>query len=132
MKTNELVVVGINWDAITVAVNGENKRLTWAELRAAATQDDSDLRTVYAGVLDEAKQIAKGKKAVRVEAKNLNGHVTDTAALTWAAVLSDMAGEHVSSRVVAADWGQTGSYSQATKEVDEAGKALAKKGYEVY
>lgn len=130
-ETNSLVVVGIDWDGATVAVNGGNRRIGWADLRAAARQDDADLRAVYAGVLAEAEQMARGRRAIRVAARNISGHDSDAGALTWAATLHYMSGEMATCRTVAADWGQTGSHGYAARDAEEARRALAARGYEV-
>lgn len=130
-ETNELVVVSIGWDDVTVAVNGGNKRMSWDILRAAAGQDDAGLRVVYAGVLAEAAKMARSRRAIKVTASNMSGHDSDAGALTWAATLHTMSGEFVSGRTVAADWGGTGSKSHAIREAAEARTALAAKGYEV-
>lgn len=58
--TNELVVVKVGRDSMTVAVNGQNKVLGWDALRRAASAENADagLRKVYAGVLAEAEAMA--------------------------------------------------------------------------
>lgn len=130
MKTNELV--SVSWDGVVVeAANGENKRVSWDTLRAAATQDDAGLRAVYAELFDEAKRMARETRSVKVRASNLNGSPEDLGCRTWAAQVVTMAGESLSVRTVAADWGQTGTKSYAERDAEEARKVLPQRGYMV-
>jgi hypothetical protein len=56
--TNALVVVRVDEGGVTVAVNGENRRVAWDDLRAAAGQADRELAAAYKGVLREAEGVA--------------------------------------------------------------------------
>ena len=131
MKTSELVLVSVSWDGVTVTVDGEIKRVSWDNLRAAATQDDAGLRAVYAGLLEDAKRMARESKRVKVRVANLNGGPDDLGGRTWAAHVVTMGGETLSVRTVAADWGQTGTKSYAMRDAEEAKKVLPQRGYTV-
>jgi hypothetical protein len=72
-ETNELVVVKVDADGATVAVNGENRRISWHDLRQAASQDDAGLRAAYRGVLRQAEEMAShGPLGVSVERDETN------------------------------------------------------------
>ena len=45
-------------DAVICTVNGEEKRLTWTTLKAAASQGDGELRATYSRILKQAETIA--------------------------------------------------------------------------
>lgn len=131
MTATEVMVVDVSFDAVTMKVHGESKRIAWLALRQAAKQDDTDLAGVYSALLADAERMARGRKTVRVAVHNMSGGDDDLGARTWAATLHYMSGEFATGRLVAADWGQTGNRAYALRDADEARTTLAARGYEV-
>lgn len=106
--------------------DNRGKTVSWETLHAAAGQDDPALRAVYADLLAEALYMARTKKVIVVSIAN-----TARTPGCYEAVLRNVAGEHVSGRLVAADWGQRGGHGYALRDVDEAARHLGSRGYAV-
>lgn len=119
-------VVKANKDGVTVNANGKRQVLSWADLRSAASQSDKDLRSVYGELLAEAKRFAQVEKTLTVTINNRtntpHGHEAE---------LYDTAGEFVSGRIVAADFGLAGTYGHAMRDAKTAIEKLSKRGYTV-
>lgn len=63
-QTNNIVVIGANRAGATVAVNGENKCIGWADLREASRQYDGGLQRVYQQILQQAEAVVAGGPVV--------------------------------------------------------------------
>jgi hypothetical protein len=126
VRNNKVLVCDVTWEGVVVAVNGKNRHITWADLRAAAAQEDNELRKVYSDILSVAKGIASRRKAVEIW---LEGSGT----APYEARMCDMAGEHVPGRLVSAAWGaERGFYMEdAVEDAHEAEATLRQRGYEV-
>lgn len=131
MNANVTTELNVNRISRESGVLVNDQWIGWDTLRAAASQDDVALAAVYSDVLRRAGEMARRQKMVTVGVHNLSGHVTDTAAYTWAAVASYMDGTPVGGRTIAADWGQTGSRTAALRDAAEARRVLTEKGYDV-
>lgn len=129
--TTTAMVTDVSWDTVTAKLAGKTHYLTWSELREAATQDDADLRTAYAGILAQAEKMARDRRAVRVTVHNFGGHHSDLGARTWGATIRRMNGEHFPASIVAADCGQTGTKGYAMRDAREAIGTLRTRGYDV-
>lgn len=124
-------VESVSWQTVTVTDGATQRYLDWDRLAKAAKQDDADLRAEYGRLLADARDLARNRKMVKVVVRNLSGGPDDLGARTWAALLVDPAGEHVSGRIVGADFGQTGTRTAAIREADEARQTLRSRGYDV-
>ena len=127
----EIKVTRVSFAGVDLAVFGKPAFLSWAKIEAATAQQDADLAEVYSVLLATARRTAAGTKSVRVTVRNLSGHSDDTAAYTWAALVLDMAGQLVTGRTVAADWGCTGGYGQAHRDAKIAIETLTGRGWHV-
>jgi len=130
IETNKVLVVAVCWSGVTVEANGRPSYLTWETLHAAANQDEPELHRVYSEIRDQARRMAAEKKAMRIVVCNTSRDEAGNVP-TWSAGLVDMAGQHVSGRIIAADWGQTGVRSYAERDAAEARTKLSQRGYEV-
>lgn len=64
MRTNEIIVMGTDECGLRVAVNGENQRLSWADLDAARGQADAGLAEAYQRIHRDAAALAAGGPVV--------------------------------------------------------------------
>jgi hypothetical protein len=125
-KTPIREVIEVSEDGVSISDHGKVTVLPWGALREAARQADPELAAAYAPLLAQALAAAATQKSIAI-------HITNRTNTPhgYAAELYDVAGEFVTGRTIAADWGQAMNYSQAKEEAEYARTRLASRGYEV-
>lgn len=114
----KLEVIGVSMAGVRVLGARSAKTIDWETLRAAATQADAELASIYGTVLAEAERRAASSREVVVVARNASGSDADRGALTWVAEVRDVAGNYRSrpTKEIAVDMGQQGSVRHAERE----------------
>lgn len=134
IKTNELIVTRVSRHGVTVAVNGETKGISWADLRAAAHPKthrgfaaDDEVSAVYAKLLKQACAEARKLRALTIRVH------TRTGGATWVADTEYVSGEHAGhpAGVGFADGMDNPHRSLAAREAKDAAARLRKHGYDV-
>jgi hypothetical protein len=125
VETTRALVVAVGPEGATVAYNGRNVPVSWAELRAAARQDDPELRRVYGALLAEAERRASyGPVIVSVEDDGTNVWYVCRVRAAWGggpAALPD------GRRLMHADEGMSGPYSCAAFDARNVARRLGKR-----
>lgn len=125
-ETKVISVVKASKAGVTVNANGERQVMGWDTLRAAAAQGDKNLAGVYSEILTEAKRHAGLEKNLTIKINNRTNTPHG-----YEAELYDVAGEFVSGRIVAVDFGQAGTHAQAMRDAESAATKLRSNGYTV-
>lgn len=127
MNTQVIAVVKVTKaNGVLCVVDGKEQWVPVATIKAAAKQDDRDLAATYQTVWAEVQRLASLEKhvTIRVEDHCSNG-------LGFEARMYDVAGEFISGRTVAADFGCQGNRSLAMHDAERAKDILTKRGYAV-
>jgi hypothetical protein len=127
MTTAQVIgVVKADKVGATVNVDGRRQVIDWQTLRAAAKQNDAGLRSVYSDLLKEALRLAALDRRLTVVVNNRTNTPHG-----YEAELYDVAGEFVSGRIVAADFGLSGTREYAERDAATAIRTLGEHGYTV-
>jgi hypothetical protein len=125
-------VTAVTWETVRITVGRQSKDVAWSVIRIRARDlSDAQLRAVYGELLRQAERMAAQTKAVEIRVSNHANADTASNVPQWEAGLYDMAGQLVSGRLIAADWGLTGTRHYAERDASEARERLAARGYDV-
>ncbi len=135
LETNRIIVAAVSEAGAVVAINGENRKITWPDLVIAARRPefvpgvthDEELIGIYRSILREARQLVERNKHLpllySVERNSTN--------VRWIARIRDVSGASGWIPCAADEGGSHMRYEDALREVEYRAAGLRRAGYVV-